>query len=89
MEDGEWRRRKSLRCPWLRGAAETKERILDAAEALFMEHGFEATSLRALTAAAGVNLAAVNYHFGTQGRAVPGGADAAARPDEPAARSSC
>jgi AcrR family transcriptional regulator len=44
----------------------TKERILDAAEALFMEHGFEATSLRAITAAAEVNLAAVNYHFGSK-----------------------
>lgn len=44
----------------------TKARILDAAEALFMEHGFEATSLRLLTAAAGVNLAAVNYHFGSK-----------------------
>jgi AcrR family transcriptional regulator len=42
----------------------TKERILDAAEALFMEHGFEATSLRQLTGAARVNLAAVHYHFG-------------------------
>ena len=46
--------------------AATKERILDAAEALFMEHGFEATSLRVITAAAGVNLAAVNYHFGSK-----------------------
>jgi AcrR family transcriptional regulator len=41
----------------------TKERILDAAEALFSEHGFDATSLRMITAAAGANLAAVNYHF--------------------------
>jgi AcrR family transcriptional regulator len=49
-----------------RGAAATKERILDTAEALFMEHGFEATGLRSITAAAGVNLAAVNYHFGTK-----------------------
>lgn len=47
-------------------SADTKTRILDAAEQLFMEHGFEATSLRQLTAAAGVNLAAVNYHFGTK-----------------------
>jgi AcrR family transcriptional regulator len=47
-------------------ATATKERILDAAEALFMEHGFEATSLRAITAAAEVNLAAVNYHFGSK-----------------------
>ncbi|MGE3451982.1 MAG: TetR/AcrR family transcriptional regulator [Burkholderiales bacterium] len=45
---------------------DTKSRILDAAESLFMEHGFEATSLRQLTAAAGVNLAAVNYHFGSK-----------------------
>src|ERR1700752_3751032 len=44
----------------------TKPRILDAAEALFMEHGFEATSLRSITAAASVNLAAVNYHFGSK-----------------------
>ncbi len=49
-----------------RGAAVTKVRLLDAAEALFMEHGFEATSLRLITAAAGVNLAAVNYHFGSK-----------------------
>jgi AcrR family transcriptional regulator len=47
-------------------AQDTKSRILDAAEALFMEHGFEATSLRQLTASAGVNLAAVNYHFGSK-----------------------
>jgi AcrR family transcriptional regulator len=44
----------------------TKERILDAAESLFMEHGFEATSLRAITAAAPANLASVNYHFGSK-----------------------
>ncbi len=44
----------------------TKGKILDAAESLFMEHGFEATSLRAITAAAGVNLASVNYHFGSK-----------------------
>jgi AcrR family transcriptional regulator len=48
------------------GRAATKARILDTAEALFMEHGFEATSLRLITAAAGVNLAAVNYHFGSK-----------------------
>jgi AcrR family transcriptional regulator len=41
----------------------TKERILDAAEKLFAERGFDATSLRAITAEAGANLAAVNYHF--------------------------
>ena len=41
----------------------TKERILDAAERMFAEHGFQAASLRQITAEAGVNLAAVNYHF--------------------------
>ena len=49
-----------------RGVPATKARILDAAESLFMVHGFEATSLRLITAAAGVNLAAVNYHFGSK-----------------------
>ena len=44
----------------------TKDRILDAAEALFMEHGFEATSMRQITSEAEVNLAAVNYHFGSK-----------------------
>src|SRR5512134_1048077 len=47
-------------------APDTKERILDAAEALFMEQGFTATSLRMITTRAGVNLAAVNYHFGSK-----------------------
>src|SRR5687767_6485426 len=45
---------------------ETRTRILDAAEELFMQHGFEGTSMRLLTAKAGVNLAAVNYHFGSK-----------------------
>ena len=44
----------------------TRTRILDAAEELFMQHGFEGTSMRLLTARAGVNLAAVNYHFGSK-----------------------
>ena len=44
----------------------TRERILDAAEALFSEHGFAKTSLRMITTSAGVNLAAVNYHFGSK-----------------------
>ena len=42
---------------------DTKTRIMDAAEKLFGEKGFDATSLRDITAEADVNLAAVNYHF--------------------------
>lgn len=49
-----------------RASPATKDRILDAAEALFMEQGFSATSLRTITARAQVNLAAVNYHFGSK-----------------------
>lgn len=45
---------------------DTVERILDAAEALFAERGFAETSLRTITSTAGVNLAAVNYHFGSK-----------------------
>ncbi|WOG25332.1 TetR/AcrR family transcriptional regulator [Endozoicomonas sp. 8E] len=44
----------------------TVERILDSAELLFAEHGFSETSLRTITKQAGVNLAAVNYHFGSK-----------------------
>jgi AcrR family transcriptional regulator len=42
---------------------DTKDKILDAAEGLFADHGFAATSLRQITTEANVNLAAVNYHF--------------------------
>jgi len=45
---------------------DTKEKILDAAEKLFARDGFHATSLRAITGDAAVNLAAVNYHFGSK-----------------------
>lgn len=42
----------------------TKDKILDVAEGLFAEQGFNDTSLRAITSKANVNLASVNYHFG-------------------------
>ena len=45
---------------------DTRERILDAAEHQFMAHGYEGTSMRQITGEAGVNLAAVNYHFGSK-----------------------
>jgi AcrR family transcriptional regulator len=47
-------------------ASDTKTRLLRMAERLFAEQGFDGVSLRQLTAAAGVNLAAVNYHFGSK-----------------------
>ena len=46
------------------GQQDTKSRILDTAEALFVEGGFDSLSMRQITNSAGVNLAAVNYHFG-------------------------
>ena len=49
-----------------RQGPETRIRILDAAEKLFMEHGFDGTSMRMITSSAKVNLAAVNYHFGSK-----------------------
>ena len=45
---------------------DTRARILDTAERLFAETGLAATSLRQITTAAGVNLAAVHYHFGSK-----------------------
>ncbi|RUO32117.1 TetR family transcriptional regulator [Aliidiomarina sedimenti] len=44
----------------------TKDKILNAAERLFADQGFELTSLRQITGAADVNLASVNYHFGSK-----------------------
>lgn len=44
----------------------TKVKILDAAETLFAENGYSDTSLRQITSLAEVNLASVNYHFGSK-----------------------
>lgn len=44
----------------------TRDRILDTAERLFAEQGFHVATLRQITQEAGVNLAAVNYHFGSK-----------------------
>ncbi len=46
--------------------ASAKFALLQAAQALFAEEGFEKVSMRTLTQKAGVNLAAVNYHFGSK-----------------------
>ncbi|WP_343222412.1 TetR/AcrR family transcriptional regulator [Lysobacter sp. ISL-50] len=44
----------------------TRGRLLEAAELLFIRHGYEGMSLRQITSHAKVNLAAVNYHFGSK-----------------------
>lgn len=49
-----------------RGAAETRERVIRAASALFAARGFHATTLRDIARHAGVNLAAAHYHFGSK-----------------------
>ena len=46
--------------------ADTKSRILDAAEGLIAAQGYGATSLRQIIAEARVNLASVHYHFGSK-----------------------
>jgi len=48
------------------GGGDTKDRLLDAAERLFGERGFEGTSLRAVTQAAGTSVSAAHYHFGSK-----------------------
>jgi AcrR family transcriptional regulator len=44
----------------------TKDKLMDAAEKLFARRGFYGSSLRDITTAAGVDLALVNYHFGSK-----------------------
>ncbi|MEA1902476.1 MAG: TetR/AcrR family transcriptional regulator [Actinomycetota bacterium] len=45
---------------------ETREQVIEAAEVLFARNGYSATSLREITETARVNIAAVNYHFGSK-----------------------
>lgn len=51
------------RCP-PQECEDTRDRILDAAQKLFAEKGFDSTSVRDITTEAGCNVASVNYHFG-------------------------
>ena len=50
----------------MKRSADTKARLLDAAEEVFAREGYRAASLRAITERAAVNLAAVNYHYGSK-----------------------
>ena len=52
--------------PAERSATQTRERILDAAERLFAEHGLERVSTRDITALAEANVGAINYYFGSK-----------------------
>ena len=58
----------------------TKDRILDTAEKLFAEQGYAGTSLRQIISAAGVNLAAVHYHFKSKDALLDAGVLRRARP---------
>src|SRR6185503_19345859 len=50
----------------MKSLKDTRSRILDVAEELFSEQGLDRVSIRAITRKAKVNLAAINYHFGTK-----------------------
>lgn len=49
-----------------RGNPDTRTRIAEAARALFLEHGYQGTTVRAIAAAAGVDPALISYHFGSK-----------------------
>ncbi len=53
-----------------KSAENTRERILRAAERIYAASGFHGMSLRDVTLLAGVNLAAVNYHFGSKDKLI-------------------
>ncbi len=46
--------------------SESKRRLLEVAEQLFAEHGFQTVSIRDVTQLAKANVAAINYHFGSR-----------------------
>ena len=46
--------------------ADTAKELVDAAIDLFSRHGYDGTSVRAITAHAGANLGAITYHFGSK-----------------------
>ncbi len=48
------------------GPDQTRDKVLNEAERLFAQKGFNAVSVREITGAAGVHLSAVNYYFGSK-----------------------
>ena len=64
--------RRSTLSASAKAVEERRQAILDAAEALFAENGIAATSVRSILAAAGANVAAVHYHFGSKEKLVEG-----------------
>ncbi len=55
--------------------SDTKTHILDAAERLFAEKGFDGTAIREITRAASVNVAAIHYHYGSKEEVLRGVTD--------------
>lgn len=65
MEDGPAIKPRAARGPY-RNSAETRQKLIDAALALFGAHGFDMTSTRDIAARTGVALPAITYHFGSK-----------------------
>lgn len=57
---------KRSRPPASRGGSDTRAQLLASARELFGRHGYDGTSVRAITTAAGANLGAITYHFGSK-----------------------
>lgn len=55
-----------MRAPTQKRGEITRDRLLDEAEKLFAQHGFDGVSVRDITKAAGVDVALANYHFGSK-----------------------
>jgi AcrR family transcriptional regulator len=65
VEDGPAIKLRTTRGPY-RNSAETRQKLIDAALALFGAHGFDTTSTRDIAARTGVALPAITYHFGSK-----------------------
>src|SRR5690606_30813305 len=58
--------RGMIKSSMLKNGADTRERLLDAAEQLYLERGYGATSVEAIVAAAGLTKGALFHHFPTK-----------------------